>query len=156
MFHPAAVWIVVVGTVFGSASLAAEPPTPDDTAAADREKLQGSWLLVYHLFNGKEVDDSKKDTILSFEGFAFTIRVGEDTIEKGVFKEVGANKSPKTFVYVPTEVKGEAVERSYPAIYLLQDDVFIACVGYVGKRPAAFSAEDNSSNELVIYKRVKQ
>jgi hypothetical protein len=44
----------------------------------------------------------------------------------------------------------------FPAIYLVQDDVFVACVGYARKRPKAFSAEAGSEDELVIYKRIRR
>jgi hypothetical protein len=38
----------------------------------------------------------------------------------------------------------------------VQDDLFIACIGYTGKRPRAFSAEAASKNELVVYKRLRK
>jgi uncharacterized protein (TIGR03067 family) len=70
--------------------------------------------------------------------------------------ELCPGRSPEAFDYEPTKVKGRPVRWKFPGIYLLEGDVFVACVGYRGERPTAFSAEAGSENELVIYKRVKR
>jgi hypothetical protein len=41
-----------------------------------------------------------------------------------------------------------------PGIYLLEDDLFIACIGYQGARPEAFSSLAGGRAELVVYARV--
>jgi hypothetical protein len=43
----------------------------------------------------------------------------------------------------------------YPGIYLLEDDLFIACIGYQGVRPGTFSSAAGNRAELVVYTRVK-
>lgn len=67
--------------------------------------------------------------------------------------ELAPDRDPKSFEYLPTENSGRPGRLRYPGIYLSQDDLFIACVGYGGKRPRSFSAEAGSKNELVVYKR---
>jgi len=127
-------------------SLAAEPKV--DPAKQDLEKLQASWVLVYWLVDGEEKPTADKKIVLSFKGNKLTIREGDKVIEEASIKDLGPGKQPKTFEYV--------TERgTYPGIYLVEGDLFIACVGYGGK-PATFSAEEGSKNELVVYKRVKK
>jgi len=128
-------------------SSAAEPKV--DPAKKDLEKLQGSWVLVYWLVDGEEKPTADRKIVLSFKGNKLTIREGDKVIEEASIKDLDSGKQPKTFEYV--------TERgSYPAIYLVEGDLFIACVGYGGGRPATFSAEAGSKNELVVYKRVKK
>jgi uncharacterized protein (TIGR03067 family) len=131
-------------------------PTDRDDLQKELAKFQGAWMLVYWLFNGKERPAREQKIIWSFVGEKFTIRAGETVIEKGALEGLDPEQSPKTFVYAPTEVEGRPFQLKFPAIYLLEDDVFIACVGYASKRLGAFSAEAESENELVFYKRVKR
>jgi hypothetical protein len=49
--------------------------------------------------------------------------------------------------------EGQARQDKAPGIYLVQDDLLIACISYDGFRPVVFSAERNSRRELVIYRR---
>jgi uncharacterized protein (TIGR03067 family) len=119
------------------------------------KNFQGSWMLVYWLYNGKEPPHAEGKIILSFVGQAFTIQADEAVTERGEFERLDPGQSPKAFAYVPTELEGRPFQLKFPGIYLLQDDVLILCVGYRGTRPTAFSAEAGSDNELVFYKRVK-
>jgi uncharacterized protein (TIGR03067 family) len=142
--------LILVATIGAASwavlSSAAEPKV--DPAKKDLEKLQGSWVLVYWLAYGEEKPTADRKIVLSFKGNKLTIREGDKVIEEASIKDLDPGKQPKTFEYV---VEGE----SYPAIYLLEGDLFIACVGY-NDRPTTFSAEEGSKNELVVYKRVKQ
>jgi uncharacterized protein (TIGR03067 family) len=139
--------VATMGAVSGAALSSAAAPRVHP-AKKDLENLQGSWVLVYWLVDGDEKPTADKKIVLSFKGNKFTIREGDKVIEEASIKDLDSRKQPKTFEYV--------LEReSYPAIYLLEGDLFIACVGYNG-RPSTFSAEEGSQNELVVYKRVKQ
>jgi len=143
------------GTELDSVWTPAAAPRAGDDVQKEFAALQGGWLLVYWLFNGKELPARERKIVWSFVGDQFTIRAGETVIEKGAIEGLDPDRTPKAFVYAPTEVEGRPFSLKFPAIYLLQDDVFAACVGYGGKYPQAFSAEAGSDNELVIYKRVK-
>jgi uncharacterized protein (TIGR03067 family) len=139
--------VATVGFLFGATlPLAAEPKV--DPARKDLEKLQGSWNLVYWLVYGDERPTADRKIVLTFKGSKLTIREGDKVIEEASIKDLDPGKQQKTFEYVSD--KG-----NYPAIYLVEGDLFIACVGYSG-RPATFSAEEGSKNELVVYKRVKK
>lgn len=134
----------------------AEPvaaPSNHGVVQSELDKLQGHWRLVYWLFDGHENSTAEK-YILSFVGKHFTITEAGTLIERGTFENLNPEQDPKTIDYAPTEVNGNPFSSVFPAIYLVEDDVFIACVGYAGARPGHFSAEDASHNELVIYKRV--
>jgi uncharacterized protein (TIGR03067 family) len=134
---------------------AQSPANEDQDLPKELGSFQGGWLLVYWLYNGKELPAREKPIVLSFFAETFTIRAGEGLIEKGAFEAWEPEQRPKAFVYAPTEVEGKPFTSKYPAIYLLNDDVLVVCVGYAGQRPRAFSAEAESNNELVIYKRIK-
>jgi uncharacterized protein (TIGR03067 family) len=92
---------------------------------------------------------------MTFEAEKFTIRLGGRVIEKGAIERLAPHRHPKTFEYAPTEVNGEAMALKYPGIYLLEDDLFIACIGYKGERPKAFSSGAGGKTELVVYSRLK-
>jgi uncharacterized protein (TIGR03067 family) len=126
------------------------PPHPPQTALIP----EGSWLLVYWLYDGRDPHTSDAPIILSFLGEKFTIRIGNKITEEGVFEGLEPERSPKAIVYAPSQVNGEPVNEKYPGIYILADDVLVLCIGYAGERPKAFSAEAGSHNELVIYKRL--
>jgi uncharacterized protein (TIGR03067 family) len=139
------------------AVLAPEVALPErDDVQEELRKLAGAWVLVYWLFDGKEQSLSAGRPVMSFSGAAFTIRVGEEIIERGAMEALDPDRTPKALDYAPTEVRGRPVQLKYPGIYILQDDLFIACIGYRGKRPRAFSAEATSMNELVVYKRLRE
>jgi hypothetical protein len=66
-----------------------------------------------------------------------------------------APRRPQPYEYAPTEVNGRPQALKYPGIYLLEGDLFIACVGYRGARPEAFSSVAGARAELVVYARVR-
>jgi len=102
---------------------AAEPKA--DPAKKDLEKLQGSWVLVYWLYDGEEKPTADRKIVLSFKGSKLTIREDDKVIEEGAVN-LDSGKQPKEFEYVVES----PFEASYPAIYLVEGDLFIACVGY--------------------------
>jgi uncharacterized protein (TIGR03067 family) len=143
------------GKELGTAETSGAAPWNAQGVQQELEKFQGSWMLVYWLYNGKE-PHAEGRIILSFVGQAFTIRIGEVVSERGEFERLDPEQSPKAFDYAPNEVEGKPFQLKFPGVYLLQDDVLILCVGYRGMRPKTFSAEAGSDNELVFYKRVRQ
>jgi uncharacterized protein (TIGR03067 family) len=138
------------------AALALEAwPADRDGAQEELEKITGPWSLVYWLFDGEERPLAAGRPVMTFEAEEFTIRVGGRAIERGAIERLDPRQPPKTFVYAPTEVNGEARALKYPGIYLLEDDLFIACIGYQGERPKAFSSAAGTKAELVVYTRLK-
>src|SRR5262249_20156344 len=132
----------------------AEAVPADDAARQELEKLTGSWVLVYWVFDGEERSVARR-YVMTFDAESFTIRRGGTLIEQGHVEGLDPQRHPKPYEYVPTEVEGRPVRAKFPGIYLLEDDLFVACIGYKGARPRAFSVEAGDSNELVVYRRLK-
>jgi hypothetical protein len=134
--------------------LALEPwPADCDSAQEELRRITGSRALVFWLYGGKEQSLAGGRPVMTFEAERFTIRVGGRVIERGFIERLEPDQHPKRFVYAPTEVIGEARPLKYPGIYLLEDDLFIACIGYIGERPKAFSSGAGGKTELVVYTR---
>jgi uncharacterized protein (TIGR03067 family) len=155
MIHFLPQTVLAGGTKYRSAVTPEAPPSSRDGAEQDLTELQDSWLLVYWLYDGREQSAPGGRPVISFAADQFTIRVVEVVIERGRFEALAPYRSPKAFDYAPTEVAGKPVQLKYPAIYLVEGDLFIACVGYKGGRPEAFSARAGSGQELVVYTRLK-
>ena len=126
-------------------------PASRNDIETELKKLDGSWVLVYWLYDGAEQAMPHGRIIISFSAGEFTIQDDRGIFERGRFVGLAPDRDPKTFEYLPN---GRPDPLRYPGIYLLQDDLFIACIGYGGKRPRSFSAEAGSKNELVVYKRM--
>src|SRR5262249_50377040 len=127
--------VLAEGTKYRPAVTLEAPAPSRDDVDADLTKLQGSWLLVYWLYDRREQSGPGGKPVISFTADHFTIRVGQEVIERGRFEAMTPERSPKAFDYAPTEVAGKPVQLKYPAIYLVEGDLFIACVGYGGGRP---------------------
>jgi uncharacterized protein (TIGR03067 family) len=126
----------------------------DDAIRQELEKLTGSWLLVYWVFDGKERSVAPR-YVMTFDAENFTIRRGGILMERGRVEGLDPERHPKPYEYVPTESNGEPVRAKYPGIYMLEDDLFVACIGYDGVRPRAFSFDAGDRHELVVYRRLK-
>jgi uncharacterized protein (TIGR03067 family) len=135
-------------------STTAAVPTDRGDVQQELEKFTGSWVLVYWLFDGEEQSLAEGRPVMTFEAERFTIRRGGRVIERGYIEVLAPQRRPKPYEYAPTEVNGRPQALKYPGIYLLEDDLFIACIGYQGERPGAFSSVAGSRTELVVYTRV--
>jgi uncharacterized protein (TIGR03067 family) len=153
MIHLLPEFVLAEGMRYGSATVAV--PTDRDGVQQDLEKITGSWVLVYWLFDGEEQSLAEGRPVMTFAAERFTIRRGGRVIEKGHIEVLAPQRRPKPYEYAPTEVNGRPQALKYPGIYLLEDDLFIACIGYQGARPEAFSSMAGSRTELVVYTRVK-
>jgi uncharacterized protein (TIGR03067 family) len=131
-------------------------PASHDDIQAELRKLDGSWALVYWLYDGAVQAVRHGRIIMSFTNGDFTIRDDRGVFEKGRIEGLAPDRNPKTFEYVPTENSGRPARLRYAGIYLVLDDLFIACIGYGRQRPGAFSTEADSRNELVVYKRLTE
>jgi uncharacterized protein (TIGR03067 family) len=132
----------------------AEAVPADDAARQELEKLKGPWVLVYWVFDGEERPVAER-YVMKFDAENFTIRRGGALIERGHVEGLAPGRHPKPFDYAPAEVNGRPVRVKYPGIYLLEDDLFVACIGYKGVRPRAFSVGPGDMKELVVYRRLK-
>src|SRR5262245_58786719 len=136
-------------------SIAAAVPTDRDDVRQELAKITGPWVLVHWLFDGQEQSLAEGRPVMTFEAERFTIRRGGRVIERGYIEVPAPRRRPKPLEYAPTEVGGRPQALKYPGIYLLEDDLFIACIGYQGARPGAFSSVAGSRAELVVYTRAR-
>jgi uncharacterized protein (TIGR03067 family) len=136
------------------ASIAEVAFLADDAVRQELEKLTGSWVLVYWVFDGEERSVAER-YVMMFDAENFTIRRGGTLIERGHAVGLAPEWHPKPFDYAPTEVNGKPVRVKYPGIYLLEADLFVACIRCKGVRPRAFSVEAGDMKELVVYRRLK-
>src|SRR5262249_46747313 len=103
--------LATVALVSGAALTSAGEPKVDP-AKKDLEKLQGSWVLVYWLYDGEDKPTADRKIILSFKGSKFVIQKRDKVIEEGAIKDLDSSKYPKEFEYVSES----PFEESYPAI----------------------------------------
>jgi len=119
----------------------------DSAKRADLELMQGKWLPVEIVANGKTLEAD----VLS----AIKVTIHENTykterpngVDEGTFK-IDDSTTPKTMNL--TSDSGKDI----PAIYEISDDTFKACyaVGNASK-PTEFKSDEDSNHILVTYKR---
>ena len=74
MIHLLPEFVLAEGVRYGSATVAV--PTDRDAVQQELEKITGSWVLVYWLFDGKEQSLAEGRPVMTFEAERFTIRRG--------------------------------------------------------------------------------
>jgi len=151
MIHLLPEFVLVEGVKYCSVTLAAS--TDRDAVQRELEQLRGSWLLVYWLFDGEERSVAGR-YVLTFEDESFTIGHRGAVIERGRIEGLHPDKHPKPYEHVPTEVNGGSRTLKYPGIYLLDGDLFLACIGYKRVRPKVLSSGGGEQTELVVYTRL--
>jgi uncharacterized protein (TIGR03067 family) len=135
-------------------SLAARDPGKDDL-----DKLQGTWLTVSLMNDGKTVVDENLPpkpgpaTKVVYEGSQWRVTVGDKTVATGTVK-IDATKLPKEIDIM--DESGMINDKTKRAIYELEGDTFKYCIGLAGKpRPAEFSSKEGSGNALIVSRREK-
>lgn len=118
--------------------------------AKDAKDIEGTWIVVSAIADGKENEEIKNDKLIFKDG-KLTIK-GEKKEEQATYKLDPAAK-PKNLDVTP-EGKDEIVA----AIYKLDGDKLIVCAVPVpgGKRPTEFSGKEGSGQLLVELKREKK
>jgi uncharacterized protein (TIGR03067 family) len=118
----------------------------DPAVTAEMKKLQGTWVRVYVVVDGKKSEDGKKapdeEVVLTIKG---------DSYDGDTFT-LDPTKTPK-HINVADE-KGKTV----PGIYELKDGELKLCFPFPfegkldGKRPADFTVKAGSNNVVEVYK----
>src|SRR5436309_3474311 len=87
--------------VFTYGPLAADGP--QDKAAGERKKLEGTWAAVAVVHGGREVPaEHIRDARMVFSGDTFVIRHGEQVVMKGTYK-LDPSKTPPAIDLTFTE-----------------------------------------------------
>jgi len=113
MIHLLPEFVLVEGVKYCSVTVAAS--TDRDAVQRELDKLRGSWLLVYWLFDGEERSVAGR-YVMTFEDERFTIGHRGAVIERGRIEGLHPDKHPKPYEYVPTEVNGGSQTLKYPGI----------------------------------------
>jgi uncharacterized protein (TIGR03067 family) len=124
-----------------------------DQAKADKEKLQGKWLVTSGVMDGIEIPKDQIKGDLVFKDNTYTYTVGDTESGGGTFK-LDPSKKPKVMDSVPSDgpVKGQIIEE----IYEIDGDNLKICLALPGsKRPTEFKAPEGSGRWLFTYKRMK-
>lgn len=141
-----------------TALLVADGPTKDDRSKADLAKLQGTWLTVSLVSDGKTLVDDKTPpkppaTKLAYEGDKWLIKVGDKTVATGAFTIDSAKKPKEIDILDQTGVKNEKTKLG---IFELDGDTYKYCLAPAGKpRPTEFTSKAGSGHSLGVMKREK-
>jgi uncharacterized protein (TIGR03067 family) len=130
-----------------AAGLLAVPAVADD---ATKDRIEGTWVVVSCLKNGKAQDDIKGDKV-TFKDSTVTVQ-SKKKEEKAAYK-VDTSKKPSTIDITPEGGKGTVL-----AIYKIEGDVLKLC--FVEKegagRPTEFAAKEGTDAMLIELKREKK
>jgi uncharacterized protein (TIGR03067 family) len=139
--------------------MATDGLTKDDPPDGDLDKLQGTWLTVSLVNDGKTLVDEKtapkegRATKLVYRGNAWLIKVGDRTVAGGKFK-IDATKKPKEIDIM--DETGMTNEKTKLGIYELDGDTYRYCLAPAGKpRPAEFTSKEGSGHSLGVSRREK-
>ena len=116
---------------------------------ADLKDLQGKWEVVAHFLDGKPLTGQGKYSVWTISKDKVLYGPGrEDTIR------LDATKSPKQLDL--DSLEDGKVRKGPPAIYALDRDTLILCVGVVGgTRPADFETKGRAGHRILVLRRVK-
>ncbi|HEY4593463.1 MAG TPA: TIGR03067 domain-containing protein [Thermoanaerobaculia bacterium] len=139
--------------------LAAPGAGQEERPQTDLDKLQGTWLTVSLVNDGKvlvgENVPSKPGpaTTFAYEGNRWLVKVGDKTVASGIFK-VDATKTPKEIDIL--DESGTQNDKTKLGIYELDGDTYRYCLAPAGKpRPAEFSSAEGSGYSLGVSRREK-
>jgi uncharacterized protein (TIGR03067 family) len=132
----------------------------DDPSKADCDKLQGTWLTVTLVNDGKTVVDEKTPpkagptTKLVYDANKWLIKVGDKTVASGVFK-IDSTKKPKEIDIL--DDSGVKNDKTKLGIFELDGDTYKFCLAPAGKpRPSEFTSKAGSGHSLGVSKREKK
>jgi uncharacterized protein (TIGR03067 family) len=137
--------------------MAAGGPTKDASPKGDLEKLQGTWLTVSLVNDGKTLMDDKSPpkegpvTKLVYDGDRWIIKVGDKVVASGVFK-IDSTRKPKEIDIL--DESGIRNEKAKLGIYELDGDTYKYCLAPAGKpRPTGFTSKEGTGHSLGVMRR---
>jgi uncharacterized protein (TIGR03067 family) len=141
------------------ALVAAQGPSTGDPSRGDLDQLQGTWLTVSLVNDGKTLVDEKAPpkegptTKLVYDGNTWKIKVGDKTVATGVFR-LDATKTPKEIDIM--DESGTRNDKTKLGIYELDGDAYKYCLAPAGKpRPTEFASKAASNHSLGVSRREK-
>jgi len=142
-----------------------------NAAKADKEKLQGTWVMVSGEMEGEKLSEEEvkkipklvlvfKDDTVALQKYARGEKAAPQVLFKGTFK-VDPSQKPKTLDITITEDIGENVNKgkTVPGIYELDGDTLRWVApepGSKGERPKEFLTKPGTKHMLSVLKREKR
>ena len=132
----------------------------DRPEQGDLDKLQGTWLTVSLVNDGKTLVDSKNPpkegpvTKLAYAGNKWLIKVGDRTVAEGIFK-IDPTKTPKEIDIL--DGSGKVNEQTKLGIYELDGETYKFCLAPASKpRPTEFTSKPGSGHSLGLSLHVRR
>jgi uncharacterized protein (TIGR03067 family) len=148
--------LLLTGGLLLAARLPAQgeaPKTPDP----DLARLQGTWLTVSLINNGKTLAAANLPpkpgpvTTLAYAGDRWLVKVNGQTVATGVTR-LDSSKSPKEIDIL--DESGTNNEKAQLGIYQLDGDIYRYCLAPAGKpRPKEFASPEGSGISLGVSRR---
>jgi uncharacterized protein (TIGR03067 family) len=139
--------------------VAADGLADDDPSKVDFGKLDGTWLTVSLVNDGRTLVDDKTPpkpgpvTKLVYDGNKWTVKVGDRAVAGGVFR-VDATKTPKEIDVL--DESGTKNEKAKLGIYEIDGETYKYCLAPAGKPcPKDFTSRVGSGDSLGVMKREK-
>lgn len=146
-------FVAMVAIIFGSSVAWADT---QDASAADREKMQGDWMVASMKTGGMDVAaDEAQSLFRSIEGDRFKVSRYTKLIGQGTFR-IDATQTPKTIDSTPAAAAGPAGETAKPirGIYEFDGDKLRICNARPGQpRPKNFDAKIYTGQTLIVWER---
>lgn len=156
--------VEVVSEVFEPVVQEKPAPSPEvakrQIAVADKDRLQGRWMLVAVVSNKNDGFDpfagKAIGSMLEFKGNQL-ITIGADG------QKVEYSNQPQNLYRLNDKVEpkeldvvmgGDSKEFVIPGLYALEYDTLVICTSNPGIRPIEISAARNGSTKMAIYRRV--
>ncbi len=130
----------------------------DAAGSDDLAKLQGTWITVSLVSDGKKLVDEKDSPKpgapkVAYAGNKWMVKVGEKIVATGFIK-IDATKTPNELDVL--DETGTVNDKTKRAIYELDDDTFKYCIAPAGKpRPTEFVSREGTGHSLIVSKREK-
>ena len=133
-------------------SLVLCPLLASPALSADKDELQGTWVLESHEDDGKKRDDSIGG-LLKFSGNNITFESGDKKNDLPFNYRTDKSKSPKHIDLTFKNLDGKDVIDAL-GIYKIEGDALTICMGTKrGLRPTEF---DSKQGVLMVHKRKKK
>jgi uncharacterized protein (TIGR03067 family) len=139
------------------ALLTADSPTKAPPSQGDLNKLQGTWLTVSLVQNGKTLVDEKTAPKagpamkLIYEGNKWLVKVGDKIVAAGTFT-IDATKKPNEIDIM--DESGLKNDKTKLGIYELDGDRYTYCLAPAKKpRPTDFVSKAGSGHSLGVSRR---
>jgi RNA polymerase sigma factor (sigma-70 family) len=136
---------------------------PQPTAATERTRFQGTWVLISSERNGQATSEEKNPYTLTFTGDKWKVHRGDDVAVEGTLRFVDVAANPRKFDLLKHSRLGPGSSADY-GIYEWKGDRLRYCTrnGPLGfgidtpdLRPRDFTTRDGDGRTLYLWKRAR-